>query len=349
MTFGQQTSAGVHPVLTVVGPADASAHRADRHPERPERIDAVASGIDDLHLADALEQGGHAAGRRRGPGPGPRTCLPRAAPRPLSVRWWGPRPRHLRHGELLGGGPARRRVRARGHRPAPGSRRHRPGGGTAARPPRPGRSGHGLLPAQQRRRDGPGPRRPGRTGGHRRLGRPPRQWDPGHLLERPEGALCLDAPVAVLSGDRTGQRGGRPAGGGLDRQSPATAGDDRRRRAGRLRPGGRSGHRVLPADMGARLGRIRRPPGRPAGRAGPLGRRLRPPGNVGGRPCAPRTPGAPPGGRLRPSGPAFVGGGHPGRFARRHCDRRTTHGRGAGDGQVDEILARRRVALDEME
>ncbi len=39
-------------MLTVVGPASAADHRADRHPERPERVDAVAAGIEDLHLGD---------------------------------------------------------------------------------------------------------------------------------------------------------------------------------------------------------------------------------------------------------------------------------------------------------
>jgi acetoin utilization deacetylase AcuC-like enzyme len=41
-------------MLTVVGPANAWSHQADRHPERPQRVDAVASGIDDLHLGDEL-------------------------------------------------------------------------------------------------------------------------------------------------------------------------------------------------------------------------------------------------------------------------------------------------------
>jgi acetoin utilization deacetylase AcuC-like enzyme len=41
-------------MLTVVGPANASSHRANRHPERPQRVDAVVSGVDDLHLGDDL-------------------------------------------------------------------------------------------------------------------------------------------------------------------------------------------------------------------------------------------------------------------------------------------------------
>jgi acetoin utilization deacetylase AcuC-like enzyme len=42
-------------MLTVVGPAAASSHRAGRHPERPERVAAVAAGIEDLHLGDDLQ------------------------------------------------------------------------------------------------------------------------------------------------------------------------------------------------------------------------------------------------------------------------------------------------------
>ena len=41
-------------MLTVVGPAPAPGHRAARHPERPDRVDAVAAGIADLHLDEEL-------------------------------------------------------------------------------------------------------------------------------------------------------------------------------------------------------------------------------------------------------------------------------------------------------
>jgi acetoin utilization deacetylase AcuC-like enzyme len=42
-------------VLTVIGPDRAADHRAERHPERPERVDAVAAGIDDLDLCDEVD------------------------------------------------------------------------------------------------------------------------------------------------------------------------------------------------------------------------------------------------------------------------------------------------------
>jgi hypothetical protein len=56
--------------------------------------------------------------------------------------------------------------------------------------------GHGLLPAEQRGRGRRRPGRPGRAGRHRRLGRPPRQRDPGHLLGRPAGAVRVHPRVA---------------------------------------------------------------------------------------------------------------------------------------------------------
>ena len=79
-------------------------------------------------------------------------------------------------------GPGRQRT----HRPLPGS----PAGASRHRPQE-----HGLLPLQQYR-----PRRPARpqdvrpgSHSHRRLGCPPRQRHPGHLLGRPDRLLSQSA------------------------------------------------------------------------------------------------------------------------------------------------------------
>ena len=68
-------------------------------------------------------------------------------------------------------------------------------------PPRARRSGHGVLPPQQRGGGSrlarcQGPPRP-----HRRLGRAPWQRHAGPLLERTERAVRLDAPVAPVPRD----------------------------------------------------------------------------------------------------------------------------------------------------
>ena len=73
----------------------------------------------------------------------------------------------------------------------------------AAGPPRRAVARHGLLPLQQRRGGG-GARSGARCGprGGSRLRRPPRQRDAMDLLRRSERAVCLDAPVPVLSRHR---------------------------------------------------------------------------------------------------------------------------------------------------
>ena len=109
----------------------------------------------------------------------------------------------------------------------------------------------------------------------RRLGRPPRQRHPGHLLGRPRGPLRLDPPVAALPGHRARRRGRRARRPGPTVNVPLPAGatgDVVRRAFDEVAAAGRSS---ASAHLGAGLRRLRRPPGRPARRPGPLERRLR--------------------------------------------------------------------------
>ena len=76
--------------------------------------------------------------------------------------------------------------------------------GPSARPPRPAVGGHGLLHLRQRRRGRGGRARAARAGQgpDRRLRRPPRQRDPGDLLRIIPRRLPLDPPIPVLSRHR---------------------------------------------------------------------------------------------------------------------------------------------------
>ena len=97
----------------------------------------------------------------------------------------------------------------------------------------------------------PRPRsRPGRAGAHRRLGRPPRQRHPGHLLDRPRRPLRLVARVAALSGHRPARRDRRRARASAHGQLPVPGGHDGRRLPRRARRGGRAARRAVRARPG---------------------------------------------------------------------------------------------------
>ncbi len=146
----------------------------------PELVDVA--DLAPVHAPD-VRRGGRGSSAR----PAAATSIPTRSRRPARGTRLGAAP-----GAVLGGhrraagGGVRRRVRGR----AP------------ARPSRGPGPGDGVLPVQQRR----GRRRQlaaaGREGGDRRLGRPPRQRHPGHLLRRPERALRVDARVAAVPGHR---------------------------------------------------------------------------------------------------------------------------------------------------
>ncbi len=140
----------------------------------------------------------------------------------------------------------------------------------AVRPPGPPRRAparDGLLPGEQHRRGGRPPRRSGRAGGHRRLRRPPRQRHPGPLLGRPPRALRLHPPVAALPGDGSGRRDRRARGARPHAEPAPPARDDGRRVPAGARRGDRPRRRGLRADVGPRVGRLRRPPRRSPDRA----------------------------------------------------------------------------------
>ena len=121
---------------------------------------------------------------------------------------------HRLHRDDVRGGAARGRRRDRGR----AARRLR--ARAAAGPPRRARAGDGLLPlrlGRDRRAVGAGRAR-ARPRRDRRLGRPPRQRDPGHRRRRPDDPLRVAAPVAVLS------RHGRPGRAGRDARQPPAAG-----------------------------------------------------------------------------------------------------------------------------
>ena len=222
----------------------------------------------------------------------------------LRRRWRQPRPRHPRGHPLVGGGAASPPAPA--STPSSGSTRARPTPpsarcGRPATTPLPARAmGFCLFNNVAVRRGRP--RRPGRAGADRRLRRPPRQRHAGHLLRRPAVLLRVDARVAAVSGHRLARRdrAGRGRGHHLNFPLPAGATGDVYLAAHRRR--GRPRRRGVRADLGARLGRLRRPPRRPAHRPRPHARRLRRPH----RPAVALVPPGParrvPRGRLRPRG-----------------------------------------------
>ena len=140
-----------------------------------------------------------------------------------------------------------------------------------ARAPRHPPARHGLLPGQQRGRHRRRAGRPGRAGADRRLRRPPRQRHPGHLLRSTRPCLYVSFhqyPLYPGTGRDRRERGDG-AGFGCTSQLPVaaagTTGDVYRR------PSTGSSPRWprLRADVAAHLGRVRRPPPRPAHRPRP--------------------------------------------------------------------------------
>ncbi len=105
----------------------------------------------------------------------------------------------------------------------------------------------------------------GRTGLDRRLGRPPRQRHRGPVLGRARRPVRLDPSVALLPGHRPGLRRRADPGPGAPPSTcplpPGATGDVVRRAFERLVTPAVAGVRT---DMGTGVGRVRRPPGRPA-------------------------------------------------------------------------------------
>ena len=149
--------------------------------------------------------------------------------------------------------------------------------GPTARPPRGRGPRDGLLSVQQRRGHRRRAARPGRAGADRRLGRAPRQRHPGHLL-RPT-ARCLYVSMhewPLYPGTGRLDDVGRGAGAGTTVNFPL--------------PAGATGDVYLDAldtvvaplaerfapDVGARVGRVRRPPRRSVDRPRPRRRATTP-------------------------------------------------------------------------
>ena len=142
-------------------------------------------------------------------------------------------------------------------------------GAAPARPPRRARAGDGLLPVRQRG----GRRAPRarlarrRAGAGARLGRAPRQRHQRDLPRVARGAVREHPPVPVLSRHRARSTDvGAGAGEGYSINLPVPAGSGEAAFCSLVE------HVVLPAARavrarpGAGLGRLRRPPRRPAGR-----------------------------------------------------------------------------------
>ena len=295
--------ATVGPRVLLVTPPGPDLHDTGRgHPERPARIGAVLAGVEDAQLddalttspgrdatraelqlvhdaryLDALEEFARAGGGHLDPdtvvAPGSYAAAARACGCGLEAV------------DALARDEADAAfvvVRPPGHH------------ATSARGP-------GLLPVQQRRR------RRGRAGRargtcrRRRLGRAPRQRHPGRLLGRSERSLRVDAPIPRVSRHRAGRRDGRRTGAGPHAELPVATRRDRRCGARRHRPGGGARRRSLRARLGPRLGGVRRPPRRSAGRTRLERGRLRPPRHPRARARAGAGPdGRVPRGRLRP-------------------------------------------------
>ncbi len=150
-----------------------------------------------------------------------------------------------------------------------------------------------------------------RAGGHRRLGRAPRQRHPGRLLGRPPRAVRVLAPAgrctpAPAVADEVG--GPAALGSTMNLPLPGAAPPATSCRP-RSTDGRRAGRRGVRPDVGARVGRLRRPPRRPARRPRPAAPATSPTSPRASAPLAPQ-PGrlvAVPGGRLRPRRPAHLG------------------------------------------
>ena len=158
----------------------------------------------------------------------------------------------------------------------------------AARPSRRARSGDGLLPVQQRRRSAPP------------------SWPPPASAWRSSTGTCTTATARRTCSTTTRacctcrptSRRSTPAPGCCARPGPATApgrnaqpavpGRHRRRHVPRrVRHGRDAGGRALRARLADHLGRLRRPPQRPARRAAAHQRRLRRHGDAAARALVP--------------------------------------------------------------
>ena len=197
--------------LVLAGPTGEHEHDGGaRHPEQPARLVAVMEGV--AALGSAVRGGDDPRSPRphRGTGPGARPGLPDRVGGLLHRGRRCHRRRHLRAARLVAGGATSGRSRAgRPDRARASPRRRGVRAGAAPRTSCDGGSCHGFLPAQLHRRRGRLAYGPRRARVDRRLGRAPRERDPGHLLGRPRRVLCLDPPAPPLPGDGTGQRGGR--------------------------------------------------------------------------------------------------------------------------------------------
>ena len=225
---GSHPGATVLTTLYVSHPASFDHEVPEGHPERPARMRAVERALEDERFAGLVRASAPRAAleaaalahprilrrrRRRSRARRPAWCQSTPTPSCRPAPWRRPSGRRRRH--------PRRRCRHGGRVP------QRLRGHASARPPRRAHARDGLLPVQPRRHRGPPrpgearrrARRPGR------LGRPPRQRHPGHLLGRRRGAVLLDAPDAAVSGHRRRLRARRQ---GHDRQRAAPA--ERRRR-----------------------------------------------------------------------------------------------------------------------
>ena len=197
--------------LVLAGPTGEHEHDGGaRHPEQPARLAAVMEGVAALGSGHEVVRPSIAEAPIRGTGPGARPGLPDRVGGLLRPGRRRHRRRHLRAARFVAGGAASGRSRAgRPERARASPRRRGVRAGATARTSCDGGSGHGFLPAQLHRRCRRLAYGPGRARVDRRLGRAPRERDPGHLLGRPRRALCLDPPAPPLPGDGTGQRGGR--------------------------------------------------------------------------------------------------------------------------------------------
>ena len=154
------------------------------HPERAERLAAVFAGIEDVARRRLPSRSSLV--RRRAPSSRSSTTasyieqhrgpLP-AGEAATSTRTPSPVPASFDAALTGRGGRPRRGRAAAARRGGRGVPRRAPAGSSRAR-----RAGDGVLPVQQRRRDGRAARRPRRAGHDPRLGRPPRQRHPGPLL-----------------------------------------------------------------------------------------------------------------------------------------------------------------------
>ena len=264
-------------VLVVNSPYDDSKHEDPGHPERPDRTTAALAAVADLHLGDDLV----------------------TAPAYVASRADLVRVHHASYLEELGaycydgGGnidqdtyatyelvvdrPEGGGRRPRSDRRAPAPRRRRRASSSPDRP------GHHALPDRAMgfcllnnvAVAAASLAGPGRAGAHRRLGRPPRQRDPGIFWDEPD-VLYVSTHQWPLFPAAAFGRGRGPDAARAHRQRPAAARRHGRHRAPGDRRDRRSRHRGVRPNVGPRLGRLRRAPRRPHGRPAAHERRLRP-------------------------------------------------------------------------